>query len=222
MTEHEHTDPSVLTLGPAPGWADAQRDPTRIDWPARQATALIPYAVVDGRPVSPCPGAAVARGRGGLGLWAENAMADALVTTGCHGRRWVLLVERGDGLGWAVPGGAVEPGETPLEAAVRELAEETGLAVDPGRWVAGTPRHVPDPRASDEAWAVTVVATADLGEVEVLPGVVGADDAARAGWVLADTYDDLTADLAATYAGTVFAAHVGLLSEHLGAPGGRS
>ncbi|MET0840499.1 MAG: NUDIX domain-containing protein [Marmoricola sp.] len=32
---------------------------------------------------------------------------------------------------WITPGGGVEPGESDLEAAVRELAEETGLAVDP-------------------------------------------------------------------------------------------
>jgi 8-oxo-dGTP pyrophosphatase MutT (NUDIX family) len=33
---------------------------------------------------------------------------------------------------WITPGGGVEPGESDLEAAVRELAEETGQVVDPG------------------------------------------------------------------------------------------
>ncbi|MET9762270.1 NUDIX hydrolase [Streptomyces sp. NPDC006372] len=32
--------------------------------------------------------------------------------------------------GWVAPGGKVDPGETPREAAVRELFEETGLAVE--------------------------------------------------------------------------------------------
>lgn len=47
----------------------------------------------------------------------------------------LLLVRRanepGRGL-WSVPGGRVEPGETDSDALVREMAEETGLAVVPG------------------------------------------------------------------------------------------
>lgn len=50
----------------------------------------------------------------------------------------LLLVRRanepGSGL-WSVPGGRVEAGETDAEALVREMAEETGLAVRPGAMV---------------------------------------------------------------------------------------
>lgn len=47
----------------------------------------------------------------------------------------LLLVRRrndpGSGL-WSVPGGRVETGETDAQAVVREMAEETGLMVEPG------------------------------------------------------------------------------------------
>ncbi|MEV4216755.1 NUDIX hydrolase [Nonomuraea sp. NPDC049725] len=36
------------------------------------------------------------------------------------------------GRGWEIPGGHLDPGETPVQAAARELAEETGLRLDPG------------------------------------------------------------------------------------------
>lgn len=48
----------------------------------------------------------------------------------------MLLVQRANPPSrgcWSVPGGRVEPGEALIEAAAREVAEETGLAVSIGR-----------------------------------------------------------------------------------------
>lgn len=212
------THPDVYTVGVAQGWAEAETDPTRIDWRVRQATALIPFVVFQGRPVSPGPPTGIRHGRNGLGKWGENAMADAIVTLTHRGHRYLLMVERGDGAGWAVPGGAIDPGETPLEASARELDEETGLIVLTDAWEQGTAMYVPDPRGSDEAWAVTVANRVHLGDVDYFPDVKGADDAERAAWIPARDYDDLTAALADVHGGVVFTAHVDMLREHLGEP----
>jgi len=42
----------------------------------------------------------------------------------------LLLAVRADLCGWELPGGAARPGESGAEAACREVAEETGLAVE--------------------------------------------------------------------------------------------
>ena len=47
----------------------------------------------------------------------------------------LLLVRRANDPGrglWSLPGGRVEPGEDDVAALVREMAEETGLVVQPG------------------------------------------------------------------------------------------
>ena len=55
---------------------------------------------------------------------------------GTAGGASILLTRRGARLDthtnqWALPGGRVDPGETPLEAAIREIDEEVGLQVGP-------------------------------------------------------------------------------------------
>jgi 8-oxo-dGTP diphosphatase len=47
----------------------------------------------------------------------------------------VLLQRRSDSGEWGLPGGAIEPGEEPAEALVREILEETALDVVPERVV---------------------------------------------------------------------------------------
>lgn len=44
----------------------------------------------------------------------------------------LLIHQRPDGT-WSLPAGAIEPGETPAQAVVRETLEETGLQVIPER-----------------------------------------------------------------------------------------
>ena len=63
-------------------------------------------------------------------------MLGAIAVTIHKGR--VLLVQRGkmpDAGLWGFPGGHVELGETALEAAVRELREETGVIAEPLRYL---------------------------------------------------------------------------------------
>jgi ADP-ribose pyrophosphatase len=50
-----------------------------------------------------------------------------------------------DGALWEVPAGLVEPGESPADAAARELAEELGFDVEPSELVALGPPAFPAP-----------------------------------------------------------------------------
>lgn len=50
------------------------------------------------------------------------------------GRTLLTHVDR-PGRGWEVPGGHLDPGESPVVTAAREVAEETGLSVPPERLV---------------------------------------------------------------------------------------
>ena len=46
-----------------------------------------------------------------------------------RGQRFLLTQERKYGSRWSIPGGRVEPGETLVKAAIREVHEETGVPI---------------------------------------------------------------------------------------------
>ena len=98
----------------------------------------------------------------------------AVVTDG-QGR--LLMIKRGrePGAGlWSIPGGRIEPGETDAEALVREMLEETNLAVEVGRLLGRVQRPFLDGAVIDiRDYAVTVTGGT------LRPG----DDAADARWV---------------------------------------
>jgi 8-oxo-dGTP pyrophosphatase MutT (NUDIX family) len=67
--------------------------------------------------------------RAGVGhglLWLSTAAGVVLDDDGS-----VLLGRRADSGAWALPGGIIEPGEEPADAAVREIFEETGVVTVP-------------------------------------------------------------------------------------------
>ena len=89
----------------------------------------------------------------------------------------VLLVRRGDNGRWDVPGGGADAGESPEDAARRELREETDLTVGALRVLGVFPHRHTYPDGNVVNWE-THVFTADFAG-----GVPRAsDDAAQVRW----------------------------------------
>lgn len=110
---------------------------------------------------------------------------DAVVTQAGH----VLVVERGASPGeglWALPGGFINEHETLLESALRELREETRLAV-PKPVLLGSivKQHTYDaPNRSTRGRTITHAVHFKLHDMESgLPKTKGSDDAREAFWV---------------------------------------
>ncbi|MDO8178977.1 MAG: bifunctional nicotinamide-nucleotide adenylyltransferase/Nudix hydroxylase [Undibacterium sp.] len=109
--------------------------------------------------------------------------ADAVVKADEH----VLLIQRGGFPGkglWALPGGFIEQDERVIQAAIRELREETKLAV-----LTSTLENAlldvkvfDHPGRSQRGRTITHAHFFDL-KTEYFPDVEGADDAATASWV---------------------------------------
>jgi 8-oxo-dGTP diphosphatase len=89
----------------------------------------------------------------------------------------LLLIKRGHepGMGlWSIPGGRIEPGESDARALVREVLEETGLAIVPGRLLGAVQRP---------GLAGAVVDIRDYLAVVTGGELTAGDDAADARWV---------------------------------------
>jgi 8-oxo-dGTP pyrophosphatase MutT (NUDIX family) len=84
----------------------------------------------------------------------------------------VLLVRQSDDQRWSTPGGAIEPDESPADAVVREMWEETGLVVVPQRVIAvhGGPGFIVRYPNGDETQYVSTIF-----ECEVISGQLRAD-----------------------------------------------
>jgi 8-oxo-dGTP diphosphatase len=102
---------------------------------------------------------------------------DLLLTSGVAGlvlddTGRLLLQRRSDTGQWALPGGALDPGEAPAQAVVREVHEETGLLVRPRRLVGVMgPHRIVYPHGDQlEVTASVFVCTVVAGELRPLDG----------------------------------------------------
>ena len=105
----------------------------------------------------------------------------------------ILMIRRTDNDNWAVPGGAVDLGESLPQAAVRETLEETGVTCEITGLV-GTytdPRHVILYTSDGEArQEFSIVLTARPVNGEPTPS----DESREVRWVPRDEIDSLTMD----------------------------
>ncbi len=84
--------------------------------------------------------------------------------------RLMLVRHAGHHDGWAVPGGAVDLGESPADAAVREIREETGVEIDLPRLVdvlGGEDYEVTYPNGDRVAYVTAVYRAAFAGGTPV-------------------------------------------------------
>jgi len=88
----------------------------------------------------------------------------------------LLLIKRGhepEAGRWSLPGGRIEPGESDEQALVREVREETGLEVAPGRLVG----------VAERPWPGGVLVIRDYAAQVTGGDLAAGDDAADARWV---------------------------------------
>lgn len=105
----------------------------------------------------------------------------------------ILLVRRGHGPAagtWSVPGGRVELGESLHEALVREVAEETGLAVVVEGFLGWVERIGEPEGPTGRPSSHFVILDFALAALDRDATPVAGDDAAEVAWVSLDDLDD--------------------------------
>lgn len=126
---------------------------------------------------------------------AANSVVPSVVALVCDDQGRILMIHRTDNDLWALPGGGHDVGESIGQTVVREVAEETGIAVEVERitGIYTDPRHViayddgevrqqfsicftarmigGEPRTSSETSEVRWVAPADLDGLNIHPSM---------------------------------------------------
>ncbi|KAF2369043.1 NUDIX hydrolase domain [Trinorchestia longiramus] len=217
-TPTEYTAPSILKQPPyadkLPNAEDFAPQWNALDGKVDRRSHEGNYMIVDGLPRNP-HGRTGVSGRGLLGRWGPNHAADPIVTRwkrSSSGEKVVsedsgrpllqfVCILRGDGGGWAIPGGMVDPGEVVSQTLRREFMEE---ALNSGNMTAEERQrkvelivelfskgeevyrgYVDDPRNTDNAWMETVAQNfhqdEPKGVLDTLELSAG-DDAAAVTW----------------------------------------
>lgn len=107
----------------------------------------------------------------------------------------ILLIKRGRppfvGM-WATPGGNIDEGERPIEAAIRELEEETQLSIDPGHfhYVGSFDKPYRDPRNKN------CISYAFAIKLDSTQGVTAGDDATECEWIEFNKWGETDVELA--------------------------
>lgn len=119
---------------------------------------------------------------------APNSLVVAVTGAVCNEDGAVLLIRRTDNDLWALPGGAMDLGETIAETVVREVKEETGLNVD----VTGVigiytnPKHVVEFSNGEVRQQFSICFSARLVGGELTPS----EESSEVRWVSRREFDD--------------------------------
>lgn len=116
---------------------------------------------------------------------AANTIVPSVNVVVTNDRGDILLIRRADNDNWALPGGAIDLGESLTQAAIRETKEETGVDCEITGLVGiySDPRHVIHYTSNDEVrqeFSVVLTARATGGEL------ASSDESREVRWAAAE------------------------------------